>query len=391
MRLRDVRRAADGFLKIGAIHFLRHIADLARPRDRSVRPQHVLSHSQLVVAQARNPTDQNLFGLLEGHADGIGNLAAVFPEVNAALHGRRLRNVQIQRPVPEAQLLAHVLEHASARIIPKISPVHEAIRVELTRGGIAQERRPVHTIGRKIRRKQRRPRPLRLIGWRVPMHLHADRGDLAHTIPAQTIRSREKLTDVRHMPSGASLMADLDYVTPAVTFVDRPHLLGLWHAQRHSLFEIHVLAGRYRIAELLRMKMLRRRDDYGVHGRIVQQTAIIRMNRRVGCDPRSGLQASRKDVGESRDFRVGAGADMIDQLHATVARAENANADAVVRPEHTDRPCSQGPGETVRDLPNEIPAGIHVFSVYQGTRPDLFQVLVEPQDADPQDRHAKNR
>ena len=128
-------------------------------------------------------------------------------------------------------------------------------------------------------------------------------------------------------------------------------------------FEIHVLAGGDRIAELLRVKMLRRRDDHGVDGRIVQQTPVIAMDRRAGRNRRGRLQALGIDVGKSRDFGVGAGPDMIDQLHAAIARADDADADAVVRAQHACRAGGQRPGQAVGDLADEIPAGIHVFSV----------------------------
>ena len=87
------------------------------------------------------------------------------------------------------------------------------------------------------------------------------------------------------------------------------------------------------------------------------------MDRRAGRDRRGRLQALRIDVGESGDLGVGAGADVIDQLHAAVARADDADADAVVRAQDAGRTSGQGPGQAVGDLTDEIPAGIHVFSV----------------------------
>ena len=102
---------------------------------------------------------------------------------------------------------------------------------------------------------------------------------------------------------------------------------------------------------------------------IVQQTPVIAMDRRAGRDARGRLQTPGIDVGESRDLSVGAGADVIDQLHPAIARADDADADAVVRAEDAGRTSGQGPGQAVGDLADEFPAGIHVFSVYQGTQP----------------------
>jgi hypothetical protein len=95
---------------------------------------------------------------------------------------------------------------------------------------------------------------------------------------------------------------------------------------------------------LPRVKMLGRRDDYGVYGRIVQQTAVIGVDRRVGCDSRGSLQTLGKDVGESRDLSIGASPDMINQLHAAIARTDNTNADTFVGPEDTGWTSGQRSG-----------------------------------------------
>ena len=184
-----------------------------------------------------------------------------------------------------------------------------------------------------------------------------------------TIRTREELANVRHVPGGTSLVADLDHVTAMVAFVHGAHLLGLRNAQRHGFFEIDVLARRDRIAELLRVKMLGSRDDHRIHGGIVQQTAVIGMDRGAGRYARGRFQPPGIDIGKSRDLSIGACPDMIDQLHPAIARADDADADAFICSQDTGRTSGQGPGQAIGDLPNEFPAGIHVFSVYQGTRP----------------------
>ena len=63
---------------------------------------------------------------------------------------------------------------------------------------------------------------------------------------------------------------------------------------------------------------------------------------------------------------------MIDQLHAAIARADDADADALIRSQNAGRTRGQGPSQAVSDLTDEFPAGIHAFSVYQGTHPGLI-------------------
>ena len=120
---------------------------------------------------------------------------------------------------------------------------------------IALECSPVQPRRRQIGCEQRRPSPLRFVHRGVAMHLHRDRGDLAHAIG-----TRKKLSNVGGMPRGTRLMADLDHVT-AVVFSYGRASAWLANRQRHGFFEIDVLA-RDRIAKLLRVKMLRRGDDY---------------------------------------------------------------------------------------------------------------------------------
>ena len=126
------------------------------------------------------------------------------------------------------------------------------------------------------------------------MHLHGDGRDLA-----DAVGTGEKLANIGHVTGGASLMADLYHVTAAVAFVDRAHRLGLSYAQCHRFFEIDVLARRDRIRELLGVQMLGGGDDHGVHGRIVQQTAVIAMDRRAGRygpQPSPGAWNKRRQI-----------------------------------------------------------------------------------------------
>jgi len=57
---------------------------------RQARPRHL----QLVVAETGIPGEQNLLGVFHGDIHGVGHFAAVFPQVDAAGHGDRFRNLQ---------------------------------------------------------------------------------------------------------------------------------------------------------------------------------------------------------------------------------------------------------------------------------------------------------
>src|SRR6185312_12083909 len=74
-------RRGDGAAKLlgglREIDFLRDVADLRALHDRAVVAEHVFGDAELVVAEARVPTDEDLFGLLERDVHRVRNFAAV--------------------------------------------------------------------------------------------------------------------------------------------------------------------------------------------------------------------------------------------------------------------------------------------------------------------------
>ena len=96
-----------------------------------------------------------------------------------------------------------------------------------------------------------------------------------------------------------------------------------------------MFAGIERGNEVFRVQMLRRGDQDGVDGFIVEQVAVIKKRLRAGHGFLGFLEALGIDVGEGGHFRVGAGDGFAHQLHAAIARADQAQADAAVRAQNT--------------------------------------------------------
>ena len=76
--------------------------------------------------------------------------------------------------------------------------------------------------------------------------------------------------------------------------------------------------------------MLRRGDHHGIDRFIVQQVSVIRVSCRRGECALGGSEAHAEDIAEGGDFRVRAGAHMVDQFHAAVARTDETDPNPVV-------------------------------------------------------------
>ena len=179
MNLREVTGSADDFGARGAIHFLRQIADLLVAQDAAVRAQNIFRNAGLVVAEAGRPGNEKVLGLIERDGHGIGNFAAVAPEISSAGHRNRARNFEVERFVPEGQLLRHVLVDAAAGIVGEHAPVDEAVRVERA---FRIEGRPVNILRIDVGGELGGSRPLRFRERSVAIHPHVDGGDASHAL-----------------------------------------------------------------------------------------------------------------------------------------------------------------------------------------------------------------
>jgi len=78
------------------------------------------------------------------------------------------------------------------------------------------------------------------------------------------------------------------------------------HVERHRFFQVHVLARVDRVHEVLRVQMLRRGDDDGIDGLVVQQTPVIEKSGGAGHKLLRVVQALGVDVGEPSQLHIGA-------------------------------------------------------------------------------------
>ena len=113
------------------------------------------------------------------------------------------------------------------------------------------------------------------------------------------------------------------------------HALGVIEREGQRLFLIDMLARFERIDKMLAMQMLRRGDDDGVDGLVLQKPAMIAVGGR-GWDAVSGVvQALGVDIGECGDLDVGTGQSLVQEFAAALSSADQADADAIVRTQQT--------------------------------------------------------
>ena len=82
--------------------------------------------------------------------------------------------------------------------------------------------------------------------------------------------------------------------------------------------------------------MLRRGDQDGVDALVVEQIAVIQVGLRVGRNLLGVFQPLGVDIGEGDKLGVGTGHGFAHILHAAVAGADDAEADAVVGSQNID-------------------------------------------------------
>src|SRR6185369_16719775 len=99
---------------------------------------------------------------------------------------------------------------------------------------------------------------------------------------------------------------------------------------RHRLFLVDVLPGGQRGGEVLAVQVLRRGDQDGVDGLVVEQVAVVEVGLGVGRDLLHFFQAAGVDVGGADAFDVRAGHRLAQDLRPAGPGPDDADANALV-------------------------------------------------------------
>src|SRR5262249_19943047 len=95
VRVRTGPSSSDHFVAFGAVDLLREVADLLSFGNRAIRAENIFGAAELVVAESRIPSEQDLFRMLHGHVHGVRHFAAILPQINAADHVHGFGNLQL--------------------------------------------------------------------------------------------------------------------------------------------------------------------------------------------------------------------------------------------------------------------------------------------------------
>ena len=130
--------------------------------------------------------------------------------------------------------------------------------------------------------------------------------------------------------------------------------------ERHGLFLIDVLAGVERGGEAFGMQVLRRRDEHGVDGFVVEQMAVIEISLGVGRDLLDLFEPVRVNIGRAHAFDTGQRNGLAKDLRAAVARADDAEADAIIGAGNgVGGFGGDGAGQSGGDFADEIATRLH--------------------------------
>src|SRR5262245_45919138 len=136
---------------------------------------------------------------------------------------------------------------------------------------------------------------------------------------------------------------------------NRYHLLALCYGQAQGLLHVNIFARPASGHELECMPMVRRCDDDGIQSLLVDQLAVIAMERRLAANLLlSGLQVGLIDIAQSRDLGIFVNQEGIEELVTPITHADKAEADALVGSQYRGRgDMESGQGTECRRSPRK--------------------------------------
>ena len=249
-----------------------------------------------------------------------------------------------ERPVREVEeVRAEVRDLAARVVVEPAEPVEGAVAVVRHARSRAEPRVPVEARRRRL--------VLRVADPLRPLVLHVERahgGDAPDRAVAQERR--------RFGEDGRRAPVEPDLAHAPVPSRRLHHAPALGHAQRERLLDVDVLAGLERVDRLQRVPVVGRRDDDRVDVAPVEKPPVVLELLRRAADLRGGeVEVRLPQVADRHDLGVSLCEEAVEHLVAAVAEADEAEANAVVRPEHTPRAEGRGHARRRRAL-REVPS-----------------------------------
>ena len=155
-------------------------------------------------------------------------------------------------------------------------------------------------------------------------------------------------------------MADLNDQTVgagAGAIKRRAHVFGFVQREGEGFFLINVFARFEGGGKALTVQVLRGGDDDSVDGRIRQQFVVTRVGGCVRHSETSVIEAAGINIGESGNFSRRRSQNFAGELHAAVARADDTDANPVIRAENASG--GEASGKACSHVAYEVSARLH--------------------------------
>ena len=269
-------------------HLVRH----ANHRPLVSQSKVVSVFAKIIVAKRRIPTEQEILRLVHRDVHGVRNFHAR-RKIVIARHRDAARYLQPQSFLPERNLMHHVLENVSARIIPEKSPIDEALRVKFMRSGLSFELLPAHVVEIAVRGNLPFPSSVRSVP--VVVRVNSREG-------SQAIGRRE-FARPRERFSARGLHTHLHHAVRA--FKGAAHAPCVVRIKRHGFFLIDILAGLKSGNEIQSVLMLGSGDQHRVNGLVLEQTAKIAKCLNCGREFLGFLLPARVNVSDRDGLSIG--------------------------------------------------------------------------------------
>ena len=190
--------------------------------------------------------------------------------------------------------------------------------IEGTLGGFAQPLRPVDGFFRSVGRNGILPGAF----GGVAMVRHADHVDFAERAAG------DQFLGLGGECGRLCLAANLQH--PAGVFGGGDDARAFLQRPRHGLFDVDVFAGREGVKDDLLVPVVRRGDDDGVNVFVIEYGAIVANGLDAIAELFFGaLQAAVVEIGDGNSFGSRDGQELINQLFAANAAADESEADSI--------------------------------------------------------------
>ena len=292
--------------------------------DGPIASQQPLPDPVMFVAEGGVPGDDEVIGEVEGDGNRVWHFPAVLFREDATRHIGSGGKRQVESAHNPGDLMHHILRHVSARELPEQAPIDKRVGIERPRASAIEEQVPAHVGGCAVRRHGAHPLTLPMRG--VAAHPSFDLGHFAyHAVLDPLFRIGQGAGALVLQPDGHDLTRALGRRETLLRLRDRPG---------HGLLAVEVLARGERVEKVPRVNVERARHKHSIDVFPIEQPPVIPYRADARHNLAGFLVTAGVDIGHGHAFDIGKRDYLLEQLLPACARADQADADAIIGSEH---------------------------------------------------------